>query len=223
MVTCVALIPARSGSKRIPHKNIKKLGGRPLIYYTIKAAQESGVFEKIVVSTDHHQYETIASVYGAEVVMRPPEMANDLSPDIEWVRYTLDGLERYDCFSILRPTSPFRTAETIKRAWEEFLSQDVDSLRAVEKVKQHPAKMWLVEGNRMKPLLDWGYSVPFQSLPEVYVQNASLEIAWTRVVDETDTISGKIIMPFFTEGNEGFDINTEEDWEKAEAILDKRK
>ena len=231
----VALIPARSGSKRLPEKNIRLLAGHPLMAYTISAALQSGIFSSVIVSTDSEQYADIAVHYGAEVpFLRPPEMAGELSPDIEWLEYTLNRLRDesrvYDCFSILRPTSPFRQPETIRRAWHEFLAEDgIDSLRAVEKCKQHPGKMWVVRGNRMVPLLPlspaeqpW-HSSQYQSLPVVYVQNASLEIAWSRVVFHGRTIAGDVVMPFFTQNYEGGDINSEYDWKLSEDMIEKGK
>lgn len=217
-LNCVALIPARSGSKRIPDKNIYPLGGHPLIAYTIVAALESKVFSSVIVSTDSAKYARIARYYGAEVVMRPKEYARDDSPDIEWVYYTL--LPAYDCFSILRPTSPFRTAETIKRAWAEFYNDDVDSIRAVEKCSQHPFKMWMINRDRMSSLFKIGHSLPYQSLPVIYVQNASLEIAWSSVVFDKHSISGDIVKPFFTKGYEGFDINQPYDIKYAEWLIE---
>ena len=227
----VALIPARSGSKRVTDKNIRMLAGHPVMAYTIAAAQQSGIFSAIVVSTDSERYAEIARSYGAEApFLRPVEMAGDVSPDIDWLEQALNQLRaqgrEFDCFSILRPTSPFRLPETIRRAWDEFLSQEgVDSLRAVEKCKEHPGKMWIVRGKRMVPLLPvspvelpW-HSTPYQALPEVYAQNASLEIAWTRVVFEGRTIAGEVIMPFFTEGYEGFDVNHPYDWQQAEELV----
>ena len=227
----VALIPARQGSKRVPAKNIRRLGGHPVIAYTIATAVESGIFESIVVSTDSEETAAIARHYGAEVpFLRPPEFAGDTSADIEWVEHTLTELRRrgrtWECFSLLRPTSPFRTADTIRRAWARFVAQDsVDSLRAVEPCGQHPGKMWVVSGDRMSPLLSgapagrpW-HSTPYQALPPVYVQNASLEIAWTRVVFERRTIAGDVLVPFLTEAHEGFDINDRIDWMVAERLI----
>ena len=107
---------------------------------------------------------------------------------------------------------------------------------AVEKCAQHPGKMWVVDGDRMSPLLPsavapkresgeggpvgqpW-HSTPYQALPPVYVQNASLEIAWTRVVFEGHTIAGDVLVPFLTEGYEGFDINDPNDWWVAERLI----
>jgi len=227
----VGLIPARGGSKRVPGKNVRVLAGHPVLAYTISAARGSGLFADILVSTDEEATAAVARHYGAEVpFLRPAEFAGDTSPDIEWIEFTLDRLARegrsYDAFSILRPTSPFRRPDTIRRAWERFSSQkDADSLRAVEKCGQHPGKMWVVEGELMRPLLDgappgrpW-HSTPYQALPPVYVQNASLEIGWTRVVRETHTIAGERIVPFLTEGLEGFDINDPNDWWLAEELV----
>ena len=231
MPSTAAFIPARHGSKRVPGKNVRPLGGHPVLAYTIAPAIESGVFDAVIVSTDSEEIAAIARHYGAEVpFLRPAALATDTSPDIEWLADALTRLRdqgrTWDCFSLLRPTSPFRTADTIRRAWSRFIvQQDVDSLRAVEKCAQHPGKMWVVNGDRMEPLLKgapagqpW-HSTPYQALPPVYVQNASLEIAWTNVVFDKRTIAGDVLVPFLTEGYEGFDINNWEDWVIAERLL----
>ena len=229
--TIVALIPARAGSKRVPDKNIRPLAGHPLIAYTVAAALSSEIFSNVIVSTNSEHYAKIVKYYGAEVpFLRPAELAGDQSPDIKWLQYTLSRLQEagrsYDCFSILRPTSPFRMPATIQRAWQEFSAQTgVDSLRAVEKCTQHPGKMWVVRGNRMMPLLPLGpaeqpwHSSQYPSLPKIYVQNASLEIAWSQVVLKDRTIAGNVVMPFFTTGYEGFDVNNEYDWQLAEHMV----
>lgn len=228
---CVALIPARSGSKRVTDKNIRRLDGHPMMAYTISAALESGVFDAVILSTDSDLYADIGRHYGAEVpFLRPAKYAGSKSPDIEWVEYTLkrfaDEGREFDCFSILRPTSPFRLPATIRRAWDAFVAEDgVDSLRAIEPVKQHPGKMWVVRGNRMTPLLPLGtdsqpwHSSQYAALPLIHVQNASLEIAWTRVAMESRSIAGNVLMPFFTEGLEGFDINDPDDWWHCEHLI----
>ena len=228
--TIVALIPARSGSKRLPHKNVMRLGEHPLLAYAIAAALESAVFRQVVVSTDSERYAEVAKHYGADVLLRPSELATETSPDIEWIRHALSGLsaggKSYECFSILRPTSPCRKAATIRRAWEEFISEPAaDSLRAVERCRQHPGKMWVVRGRRMHPLMPFGnggtpwHSSQYANLPPVYEQNASLEIAWARVVKESGTIAGDIVMPFFTEGDEGLDVNDGYDWRVVEQMI----
>jgi CMP-N,N'-diacetyllegionaminic acid synthase len=228
----VAFIPARSGSKRLPHKNIKPLGGHPLLAYSIRSAIDSGVFDAVVCATDSQEYAEVACHYGAEVPMlRASSISGDKSPDIEWVEWMLEALRQqgreFDAFSILRPTSPFRKPETIRRAWTQFIAaKGADSLRAVEKCQQHPGKMWVLRGERMVPLMPltpveqpW-HSSQYSALPEVYVQNASLEMAWTRVVHQWRTIAGHVLAPFLTIDEEGLDVNTTFDWWRAERLLE---
>jgi N-acylneuraminate cytidylyltransferase len=228
----VALVPARSGSKRVANKNVRPLGAHPLIAYTIAAARSSGLFDDVVVSTDGEAIAAIARHYGARTpFLRPAALAGDLSPDIEWIEHALASLaeqgQHFDAFSLLRPTSPFRQPETIARAWDRFRAvAGADSLRAVERCGQHPAKMWRVSGENIVPVLPgvspagapW-HSTPYQALPEIWVQNASLEIAWCRVVQKGRTIAGDSVIPFFTQGHEGFDVNVPRDWWYAEELL----
>ena len=231
--SAVALIPARAGSERVPGKNVYPLAGHPLIAYAIAAAHDAGVFDAVLVSTDSEEIAQIARRYGAEVPeLRPPELATATSPDVDWIVHMLGILERqgrvYDLFSILRPTSPFRTAETIRRAWARLiaLGERADSIRAVEPARQHPGKMWVLDGELMRPLLPQAvegtptYSTQTKALPPVWVQNSSLEIAWTRVVrGPRPEIAGDRVAPFFTEGAEGLSVDYAEDLERAEALL----
>lgn len=248
MTKCVALIPARGGSKRVPGKNVRPLNGNPLIAYTVAAAMECGEFDKVMVSSDDPSTLEIAHSYGADVLRRPDQFATDVSPDIQWISHALGvlgGSTAYDTFSILRPTSPFRTPATIRRAFAEWRTAHdkgarYSSLRAVEKCGQHPGKMWRIHGEELMPLLlqpgmagavsrviptetqtqPW-HDSQYAALPAVYVQNAALEIAWTQTVEQTGTISGSRILPFLTHGHEGLDVNTELDWKLAEILLEK--
>lgn len=219
----VAFIPARSGSKRIPDKNIQTLNDEHLIAHTIRPLLASKAFDDVIVVTDSRKYADIAEEYGAEVPnLRPSYTAQDNTPDIEWLKWILELLDKqqrhYDIFGIFRPTSPFRSEHTIKRAFKQFVSsQYCDSLRAVQKVSEHPGKMWTLNKGRLLPLLPFEqngtpfHSSPYDTLPEIYIQNASLEIAWTKIVGETGSIAGTNVVPFLTDGLEGFDINTEDD------------
>jgi CMP-N,N'-diacetyllegionaminic acid synthase len=221
----VALIPARAGSKRVPGKNTRMLGGKPLIQWTIDAAQQSGAFDSVNVCTDD---EAVARSVGVTPIIWREQAADD-QPDIVWVRHALEHWENPpDAFAILRPTSPFRTADTIRRAVERFKTTPCSSLRAVEPVKQHPFKTWVRHGELIEPLFTEKYcaegdvplhSQPTQSLRKVYVQNSSLEIAWTWCVRVFGTISGPKVAPFFTEGMEGFSIDYPDDWERAERYV----
>jgi CMP-N,N'-diacetyllegionaminic acid synthase len=227
----VAFVPARSGSARVPGKNVRPLAGHPLLAYAIETAFQSGVFDRVVVSTDSEEIADVARWYGADVpFLRRGEYATAVSPDIEWLRYTLERLDdRYEVFAIVRATNPFRGPDAVQRGLEQLLATpEVDSLRAVELVKQHPGKMWLLDerGKTMRPLLDQAHldvawhAGQYQALPEVYVQNSALEMAWTRVVSETGTREGRVVAPFFTEGYEGFNVDDEEDWERAERLVE---
>ncbi len=227
----VALIPARQGSRRLINKNIKKLNKHPLIAYSIRAAIESKIFNRVVFVTDSVKYSEIAKRYGAYVPsIRPKKISGSKSPDILWVKWILKKLsqqnEVYDIFSILRPTNPFRTKNTIKRAFSKFIkTKNIDSLRAVELCGQHPGKMWKLDKKLMKPIYsnksvsNAFHNRQYADLPKIYIQNASLEIAWTKCLQKK-SISGNKIIPFFTNADEGFDINSELDFWRAKYLLE---
>ena len=228
MTSAVALIPARAGSERVPGKNVRLLAGHPLLAYSIAAARESGVFDAIVVSTDSEEIAAIARRHGAEVPeLRPAEIATATSPDVEWVALAMANREE-EVFAILRPTSPFRSAGTIRRAFDRLveLGERADSIRAVELVRQHPFKMWVLDGGElMRPFVDQPskgvpyHSMQYQALPQIHAQNSSLELAWSRVLEGEPSIAGARVAPFLTEGAEGFSIDYPEDFERAEALL----
>jgi len=227
--TAVALIPARSGSERVLDKNIRPLAGHPLVAYAIAAARQAGIFDRIVCSTDSGKIAEVAQRYGADVpFLRPAKFATATSPDIEWITHALEQLdEHYDLFAIVRATNPFRGPNVLQRALVQLLeTPEADSIRAVELVKQHPGKMWVLEGKTMRPLLDQSHlesawhAGQYKALPEIYVQNSALEIAWTRVVSQTGTREGRVVAPFLTQGFEGFNIDDEEDWDRARRLLD---
>jgi N-acylneuraminate cytidylyltransferase len=226
----VALIGARGGSERVPGKNIRRLAGHPLLAYAIETARQTGVFDRIVVSTDSEAIAKVARWYGADVpFLRPDEYATSTSPDIEWIAWTLARLEeRYDLFAIVRATNPFRGPDVIRRGLEQLLATpEADSVRAVELVKQHPGKMWeiTIDGRTMTPLLDQSHldvawhAGQYQALPPVYVQNSALEIAWTRVVEGTGTREGRVLAPFLTDGYDGLNIDDEDDFTLAETLV----
>ena len=230
MPSAVALIGARGGSERVPSKNVRRLAGHPLLAYAIETARQAGVFDRIVVSTDSEPIAKVARWYGGEVAsLRPAEYATSTSPDIEWIAWTLPRLEEhYDLFAIVRATNPFRGPDVIRRGLEQLLATpEADSIRAVERVKQHPGKMWVLDevGRLMRPLLDQSHlevawhAGQYPSLPPVYVQNSALEIAWTRVVGATGTREGRIVAPFLTQGFEGLNIDDEDDFARAEELI----
>jgi N-acylneuraminate cytidylyltransferase len=231
--SAVALIPARGGSSRLPGKNVRMLRGHPLIAYTIAAAHASEAFDAVVVSTDSTEIAEIAVRYGAEVPsLRPAAMASSTSPDIEWVLHVLrelgQGGRSFDVWALLRPTSPLRSAGSIARAVEKLVASgdSADSIRAVERVRQHPGKMWLLEDDYIVPLLPQPESgVPthsrqYQDLPTVYVQDSSLEVSWGRVALSGGGLSGTRVMPWWPPGFEGLSVDYPEDWQRLERLVD---
>jgi CMP-N,N'-diacetyllegionaminic acid synthase len=229
MPSVVALIPARAGSERVPDKNVRPLAGHPLLAYAVATARQAEIFDRVVCSTDSGKVAEVAQRYGADVpFLRPAAFATSTSPDIEWITHALDQLEeRYDLFAIVRATNPFRGPDALRRGFDQLLATpEADSIRAVERVKQHPGKMWLLEGKTMRPLLDQSHldvawhAGQYQALPEVYMQNSALEIAWTRVVSQTGTREGRVVAPYLTTGFEGFNIDEEDDWDRARRLVD---
>ena len=221
MGSIVALIPARSGSRRIPNKNIKRLGKHPLLAYTIEQARQSGIFDEIIVSTDSQEYMDIAWYYHKHCyfVNRNPEYSKDDSPDIEWIKevFKYYNDNRWDYFAILRPTNPFRTVVMLQCAWYSYqLKAQSHWLKGVEPVEQHPGKMWNINGFIMYPAVNSLANCHMKqtnTLPEIYVQNGSIEIRPTNDLEPT------IKQPFITHDYEGYDLNTEKDWIYAEWLI----
>lgn len=226
----VAFVPARSGSERVPGKNVRPLAGHPLLAYAIETALQSGTFERVVVSTDSEEIAEVARWYGADVpFLRPEEYATSTSPDVEWLLHTLERLdEEFELCAIVRATNPFRGPDVLLRGVQQLLdTPEADSLRAVQLVKQHPGKTWVLDESRrtMRPLLDQSHldvawhAGQYPALPEVYIQNSALEIMRTQAVLGTRTREGRVVAPYFTEGYEGLNVDDEEDWERAERLV----
>jgi N-acylneuraminate cytidylyltransferase len=216
----IALIPARSGSQRIKDKNIRELAGHPLLAYTIQVAKDSGLFgEHIYIITDSCNYADIAEHYGASYIMENPIKGGQ---DSNWIMQALTTLNieivDIDKYYILRPTSPFRTVEMLRSADNKFNAHPNPILKAVEDVKQHPKKMWEQDGYGIYPHIKGGYHYePSHTFERLLVQNASLEI---RKYGVPMPLDGPVT-PFFADGYEGFDINTEDDWILAEALIER--
>ena len=228
----IALIPARQGSLRLPGKNVKLLNGVPIIAFSIQSAINSGLFGEVIVSTDRAEIASIAKDWGASVPhLRPAQYSMSTSTDLEWVMHALDylvstPLEHIDCMAILRPTSPLRTALTIRSAMQAFKSNPwAESLRAMEITQVHPGKMWRVNSDmEASPYLDQSnepiptHNRPTQSLEVLWVQNASLEITHLSNLLKSKSISGTRVMGYEMPGWEGFDLNTPLDWKLLESL-----
>lgn len=233
----VAFIPLRAGGSRVGFvggvdKERAELGGHPLMAWTIRAAIDSGIFDKVFAVVKSPEHMAMAKEYGAEVLERPGYTTEPYSPDTEWVlsalKKLLENKEWPRIYSILRVTSPFRTAEHIKEADKQFGISFADSLRTVTPVSQHPGKMWIIQHTSMLPLLPFSndkgpwHSNPTQELPEVYIQTAGMEMAASSMTLSTKTISGSRIWPYVVSGPAALDINTRFDWDMAEKMVENR-
>lgn len=228
----LALILARGGSKRIPRKNIKELGGHPLIYYTIDVAKKSKYINRIIVSTEDEEIAAIAKKNGAEVPFyRPKEISKSDSTELDALEHALKWLrenESYvpDLIVKLFPTSPFRTSISIDKAIELMLANpDADSVRSVRLCKEHPYKMWIVEGDRLRPFVPWNkkpkdaHTMAYHLLPEVYVNNASIDVTKPKTIFEKKSVTGTEILPFVMDEIESIDINDQTDFILVEELI----
>ncbi len=229
----LALIPARGGSKGIPKKNIKLLGGKPLIAWSIDAAKKSRFIDRIIVSTDNEEIAELAKKIGAEVpFLRPAEIAQDLTPDTPVFEHCLKWLEEHDHFVPefivhLRPTGPLRTSEEIDKAIEMLAADpEADSVRSVEEPPKPPFKMWEPEGKYIKPFAELRgmkdfHTMPRQMLPKVYQTTADIGIMRRRTVTEKKSVIGDRVLPYFLK-RPTVDIDHPIDFEIAELLI-KRK
>lgn len=222
----IALIPARSGSERVPNKNIRTLMGHPLIAYSIAQAKESGIFAKVIVSTDSSVIADISLHYGCDkVILRPESISGTLSPDIEWILHALDsGLVDSDFFGILRVTSPIRKSRDLSESLSILISEEGDSIRAIKPVNEHPGKMWILEGKgragQINPLLKQPprqkiayHARQYQDLPKYYVQTSSFEFIRTESVVANRTREGKKPMGYVIDYPQTLTVDYEADFE----------
>lgn len=224
----LAIIPARSGSKSVADKNIRPIGGKPMLAYSILHAKESGAVSRVIVSTDSKKYAEIAKGYGAEVpFLRPAEYATDTALDIDVFLHALRHLrdkEGYlpEMVVQLRPTYPIRDPKDIGRM-VELLAQrpEADSIRCIAPAKELAYKMWRMGGRgRITPILTdiaEAYNMPRQQLPPIYYQNACIDVIRTRTILESHSMSGEYILGYQMGHN--YDIDTEEEFARADRQL----
>lgn len=227
-VEILAIIPARGGSKSIPRKNLLPIRGTPLIAYSIGQALASTLITRTIVSTDDEEIARVAASYGAEVpFMRPPELAQDHSPDLDVFRHAVAVLREtgYHCDLVvhLRPTGPVRNVARIDQAIQLLIDRpDADSVRSVVPAAQTPYKMWRVSEGLLEPVVAASdresHSQPRQLLPQVYWQNGYVDVIRAGVI-ESGSMAGERILPFIM--NEPvFELDYPEDIAAIEAALD---
>ena len=202
----IALIPARSGSKSVLNKNIRKLLGRPLIAYSIETALKSRYVDRVIVSTDSSRIAKIAVSEGAEApFLRPRSLSGDRARDIGFAKHALQKLgpagSQLRLVVILRPTEPYRRSSIVDLAIETLSAHHTaDSLRSVTLAEQTPFKMWFKSGRYLKPILGSFslelFNAPRQSLPLVYWQNGYVDVVWESTIMKKNSITGKKVLFF---------------------------
>ena len=228
----LALIPARSGSKGIPHKNIRRLTGKPLLAHSIEHALKSKLITRTIVSTDSQSYVEIAREYGAETpFLRPPDISQDLSTDLEVFEHALKWLkknENYipDICVHLRPTYPLRKVEDINKVIQVLIDDpSIDSARTVTLAPETPFKMWFRGNNDfltpvIKTNIKDAHNLPRQGLPRVYLQNACIDAVRTEVILKKKSMTGSKIFGYIM--NENLDIDSSSQWEIVKEKLEQQ-
>jgi N-acylneuraminate cytidylyltransferase len=229
----VAVVPARGGSKTIPRKNIRLLGGVPLLAYSIEAGLRARLVDRVIVSTDDEEIAEIARAWGADVpFLRPAAIAGDATPDLPVFQHVLDWLDANaggipEILVQLRPTSPLRAPDWVDRAIDLLLGDaTLDSVRGVVPASQHPYKMWRLQPDgTMAPLLEAvdmaeAYNRPRQELPQTYWQTGHIDAVRTSVIRQ-GSITGARIHALVLEPAYACDIDSESDWLRTEWLLER--
>jgi len=199
----VALVPARSGSKSIKNKNLKKINNKPLIYYAINTAKRCKMIDDVYVTTDSKKIKNIALQYGAKVpFLRPKKISGDLSKDIDYIKHFFNFMKfkNKTVLVILQPTTPERNVKIIDNAIIKFIKNGGDSLRSVSLARETPYKMWIRKGKFMQPFLGLKSinlsNRPRQSLKKVYWQNGYIYITSNLTVKKFNNELGKKVIFF---------------------------
>jgi N-acylneuraminate cytidylyltransferase len=221
-VEILALVPARGGSKLLPRKNIRLLGGIPLVAYSIAAGRQSKLVDRVIVTTDDKEIAGIAQEWGGETpFLRPAALARDESPDIEFFVHALDWLYKHESYRPdivvqLRPTSPLRPIGMVDEAIQVLLSSPkADCVRGVVLADQDPYKMWRIE-DKAKPMrnlldlttVDEPYNAPRQVLPPVYWQTGHIDVICTETILR-GSVTGKVVYPFIINPLYSLDIDSQ--------------
>jgi N-acylneuraminate cytidylyltransferase len=213
----IAIIPARSGSKRLPNKNSALFGNLPLLVHSINYAKENGI-TNIVVSTDDVSIKEIALKYGAEVIDRPKYLAGDEASTVSALKHVLQSMgEDFDTVVLLQPTNPLRPKTLLKEALQKFEEDNYDSLMTVTRNHQ---KFGKIINNTFEPF-NYKIGQRSQDLEPLYFENGLLYITKANLILE-DKILGKHNFPFIVEHPFAHvDIDTKEDFEYAEYLMNK--
>lgn len=219
-MTTFALIPARGGSKGIPRKNIRVMGGKPLIAWTIEAAHAARGIDSVVVSTEDAEIAEVARQWGAEVpFLRPAELATDETPGIDPVLHAIGMLPQHDAVVLLQPTSPLRSTADIE-AVLALAATGAPSVVSLCAPDTHPNLMYSIDhAGRLNPLLPDAPATRRQDLPPVYGLNGAIYFARTAWVATRRTFIGAETLGYVMPGERSIDIDGPLDWKLAEILL----
>jgi CMP-N,N'-diacetyllegionaminic acid synthase len=223
----LALVPARGGSKGVPDKNIRPLAGRTLLEYAAEAAVNSGIIDRIVLSTESERIAAEGRRAGLEVpFIRPAELARDDTPMLPVVEHALDALERggwaAELIVLLQPTSPFRRPEHISAAVQQLRDSGADSVVTVVELPRHfsPDYVMRLDAGRLEPFLDTGARVTRrQDARRAFVRDGTVYAFWSRTILEMHSIYGRDCRPLVLSARDSMTIDTPDDWNEAEQRL----
>lgn len=222
----IALIPARSGSKGIPGKNIKYLNEKPLIAYTIEAAKHSRLIDRIIVSTDDKTIAKVSMNYGAEApFLRPKKMAEDSTPTLPVLRHAIKWLrinEKYvpEIVVLLQPTSPLRTSKMIDSAIRVFLKSGRCTTVSVNQVKENPYWMKILQNGYLRSFKKNDLRITRrQDLPDVYMINGAIYICRTELLFGRDPYEANNVRAFIMDRKSSIDIDAPEDFFLVEKLM----
>lgn len=220
-VKFLAVIPARGGSKGVPRKNIKLLAEKPLIAWTIEAAQKSKYITKAIVSTDDDEICAVAKAYGAEVpFMRPTHLAADDTPGVAPILHAVEQCPGYDYVIVLQPTSPLRTSEDIDGAIEKMLANEGAFCVSVAEATQSPYWMYTFnEQEIMQPLIDLPLVARRQDLPKAYLLNGAIYVAKVEELKKTRNFLTPTTIAYEMPEERSFDIDVERDFFVCEWMM----
>ena len=224
MVKSIAIIPARGGSKRIPRKNIKEFHGKPLIAYSIETALKSKIFDKIVVSTDDKEIATIAKKYGANIIQRPKELADDYTGTWDVIDHAIEYLqqqgEEYDFVCTIYATAPFLQSKYLKEGFEKLKNSDAINAFSATSMPFPIQRTFKLDSNeRCEMFTPEHYNTRSQDLEEAY-QDAG-QFYWSKIGQKSNEVFfGKDSIPIIIPRYLVQDIDTMEDWHRAEIMYE---
>jgi CMP-N-acetylneuraminic acid synthetase len=223
MSDLLAIIPARGGSKRFPRKNAAKLGGRPLLAYAIDAARDSGVVNRVCVSSDDEEILALATSLGAEGVRRSAPLATDTAQVKDVCAALLEASanagQRPDAFAVLLPTSPLRTAGDVRSAYELFTTSGGATVMSVVPFDHPPQRALRAVGGRLEPVAGLDSMKPAQQLEPLYRHDGAVIIANTATFLREGEFYGRRVVPYFIGRERSVDIDAPIDLAWAEFLL----